>query len=149
MRVLIRPDWAGDFTMKRIRHTAEQIIRKLKTAEQLIAQGRLLPMSVASSRSPSRPITAVSSSRAGCRPRKPSGSPNWRRRTQASRSFWPKLNWRRRCLRSWRRETSEPATTAQGRGGPARHVPGIRAVRLQGGGPTPQPAATCRQSCRH
>jgi len=25
--------------MKRIRHTAEQIIRKLKTAEQLIAQG--------------------------------------------------------------------------------------------------------------
>jgi putative transposase len=31
---------AGDFTMKRIRHTAEQIIRKLKTAEQLIAQGK-------------------------------------------------------------------------------------------------------------
>ncbi len=40
MRVLIRPDWAGDFTMKRIRHTAEQIIRKLKTAEQLLAQGK-------------------------------------------------------------------------------------------------------------
>jgi putative transposase len=40
MRVLIRPDWAGDSTMKRTRHTAEQIIRKLKTAEQLIAQGK-------------------------------------------------------------------------------------------------------------
>ena len=40
MRVLIRPDWAGDFTMQRIRHTAEQIIRKLKTAEQLIVQGK-------------------------------------------------------------------------------------------------------------
>jgi hypothetical protein len=26
--------------MKRIRHTAEQIIRKLKAAEQLIAQGK-------------------------------------------------------------------------------------------------------------
>ena len=38
MGVLIRPDWAWEFTMKRIRHTAEQIIRKLKTAEQLIAQ---------------------------------------------------------------------------------------------------------------
>ena len=38
MRVLIRPDWAWYFTMKRIRHTAEQIIRKLKTSEQLIAQ---------------------------------------------------------------------------------------------------------------
>jgi len=40
MRVLIRPDWAGDSTMKRTRHTAEQIIRKLKTAEQLIVQGK-------------------------------------------------------------------------------------------------------------
>ena len=42
MRVLIRPDWAEDFTMKRIRHTAEQIIRKLKTAEQLLDQGKTL-----------------------------------------------------------------------------------------------------------
>ncbi len=40
MRVLIRPDWAGDSTMKRTRHTPEQIIRKLKTADQLIAQGK-------------------------------------------------------------------------------------------------------------
>ena len=32
----IRPDWAGDYTMKRTKHTAEQIIRKLKTAEHLI-----------------------------------------------------------------------------------------------------------------
>jgi putative transposase len=40
MRVLSRPDKAGDSTMKRTRHTAEQIIRKLKTAEQLIAQGK-------------------------------------------------------------------------------------------------------------
>ncbi len=40
MTVLSRPDWAGAFTMKRTRHTAEQIIRKLKTAEQLIAQGK-------------------------------------------------------------------------------------------------------------
>jgi len=40
MRVLIRPDWAGDSTMKRTRHTPEQIICKLKTADQLIAQGQ-------------------------------------------------------------------------------------------------------------
>jgi len=39
MRVLIRPDWAVDSITKRTMHTAEQIIRKLKTAEQLIAQG--------------------------------------------------------------------------------------------------------------
>jgi len=35
---LIRPDWAEDATMKRTRHTAKEIIRKLKTAEELIAQ---------------------------------------------------------------------------------------------------------------
>lgn len=40
MRALSRPDWVGDSTMKRTRHTAEQIICKLKTAEQLIAQGK-------------------------------------------------------------------------------------------------------------
>jgi hypothetical protein len=34
--------------MKRTKHTAEQIIRELKTAEQLIAQGKLpSPTSVA------------------------------------------------------------------------------------------------------
>ena len=38
--MLSRPDWAGDSTMKHIRYTAERIIRKLKTAEQLIAQGK-------------------------------------------------------------------------------------------------------------
>lgn len=40
MRGLIRPDWAGDFTIKRTRHTPEQIIRKRKTAKQLLAQGQ-------------------------------------------------------------------------------------------------------------
>ena len=38
MWVFIRPDQTGDFTMKRIRLTAEQMIRKLKTVEPLIAQ---------------------------------------------------------------------------------------------------------------
>lgn len=40
MRLLSRPDLAGDFTMNRTRHTAEQIIRNLKAALQLIAQGK-------------------------------------------------------------------------------------------------------------
>jgi putative transposase len=40
MRVFSRPDQAGDSTKKRIRHTGEQVIRKLKTAGQLIAQGK-------------------------------------------------------------------------------------------------------------
>lgn len=40
MRLLIRRDWAGDSIMKRTRHTPEQIIRKLKMADQLRAQGK-------------------------------------------------------------------------------------------------------------
>jgi len=40
MRVLIPPAWAGDFTMNRTRHTAEQNIRKLKAAEHLISKGK-------------------------------------------------------------------------------------------------------------
>jgi len=42
MRVLIQPGWGGDFTMKHTRHTPEQIIRKLKTADQLLAQGKIV-----------------------------------------------------------------------------------------------------------
>jgi putative transposase len=38
MKVLMRPGCSVDSTMKRTVHIAEQIIRELKTAEQLIAQ---------------------------------------------------------------------------------------------------------------
>jgi len=51
--------------MKRIRHTAEQIIRKLKTTEQLMAQGKTDADVSAPFRSPSRPITVGSSITAG------------------------------------------------------------------------------------
>jgi len=40
LRVLIRPDWAGDFTTKRTRHTSEKIICKFKTADQWLAQAQ-------------------------------------------------------------------------------------------------------------
>ena len=73
MRVLSRPDWAGDFTMKRTRHTAEQIIRKLKTAEQLIAQGKTVVEVCRAIEVTHRRITAGNSSTAGCRPKRSSG----------------------------------------------------------------------------
>ena len=43
--------------MKRKRHTPEQIIRKLRTAEQLLNQGKVSPMFVVPWRSRPRPIT--------------------------------------------------------------------------------------------
>jgi hypothetical protein len=39
-RILGRPGGAGASTMNRTHHQPEQIIRKLKTAEHLIAQGK-------------------------------------------------------------------------------------------------------------
>ena len=39
MGVLKRPDWLRDFTMKRIRATPVQMIRKVKKTGQLIVQG--------------------------------------------------------------------------------------------------------------
>lgn len=73
MRVLSRPDWAGELTMKRNTHTAEQIIRQLKTAEQLIAQGKTI-VEVC------RPIEVAQPTYhrwrqqyGGCRPRRPDG----------------------------------------------------------------------------
>ena len=56
--------------MKRTRHTAEQIIRKLKTAEQLIAQGKTV-VEVCRVIEVTQPTTAGGSSTAACRPRKP------------------------------------------------------------------------------
>lgn len=40
MSDLIRPDWAGHSTMKRICRTPQQLIRKLNTPEQLLVQGK-------------------------------------------------------------------------------------------------------------
>ena len=40
MRIQIEPDWTNDTTMKRIRHTGRESMRKHKTIEQLIAQSK-------------------------------------------------------------------------------------------------------------
>ncbi len=111
MRVLIRPDWAGDLTMKRTRHTAEQIIRKLKTAEQLLAQGKSVA-DVCRALEVSQPTYhRWKQQYGGMQAEEAKRLTQLRRRTPASKSFWQKPNWRKRCSRSWPRETSEPGTT--------------------------------------
>jgi hypothetical protein len=42
LRAFIQPDWVRDFTKNGTRHKLEQIIRKLETAEQLIAKGKIV-----------------------------------------------------------------------------------------------------------
>ena len=43
MRALSQQDWAENSNIKRTRHATEQLIRKLKTAEQLIDQDKTAP----------------------------------------------------------------------------------------------------------
>ncbi len=57
--------------MKRTRHTAEQTIRKLKTAEQLIAQGKTVADVCRVIEVTQPTTTAGGSNTAGCRPRRP------------------------------------------------------------------------------
>ena len=59
--------------MKRTRHTAEQIIRKLKTAEQLIAQGKTVADVCRVIEVTQPTYYAGCSNTAGCKKRRPSG----------------------------------------------------------------------------
>ena len=59
--------------MKRIRHTAEQIIRKLKIAEQLIAQGKTVADVCRAIEATQPTYPAGNSSTGVCRPRRPNG----------------------------------------------------------------------------
>ena len=55
-----------DITMKRRRHTPEQIVRKLREADGLLAEGKdLAEVAARSSRSASRRITGGGTSTAG------------------------------------------------------------------------------------
>ena len=54
--------------MKRRRHTPEQIIRKLREADRLLAEGHQVPELPSSWRSRRRPITAGGPSTAASRP---------------------------------------------------------------------------------
>jgi hypothetical protein len=51
--------------MKRRRQTPEQVVRKLREADRLLAEGQEVPEVASSWRSPRRPITAGGPSTAG------------------------------------------------------------------------------------
>ncbi|SBO44277.1 transposase [Cyanobium sp. NIES-981] len=87
MRVLSRPDWAVDSTIKRTRHAAEQIIRKLKTAEQLIAQGKTVADVCRVIEVTQPTYHRWWQQYGGCRPRRPGGCPSWRR-SEVVWFFW-------------------------------------------------------------
>jgi putative transposase len=124
MRVLSRPDRARDLIIKRIRYTAEQIIRKLKTAEQLNARGkpvvevcRVIEVTLPTYHGGRQKYGGMQAEEA-------------RRLAQLEKDnaqlkkLWRRPNWRKRCSRILPRETSEPGAPPQGRRGSCRNVTG-------------------------
>jgi transposase-like protein len=111
--------------MKRTRHTAEQIIRKLKTAEQLIAQGKTV-----SDVCRAIEVTLPTYYRwrqlyGGMQAEEAKRLTQLEKENARLKSSWQKLSSRRPCSRTLPRETSEPGTPPQGRQGSAGSLPGI------------------------
>ena len=94
MKVFTRPDRKS--IIRYNRHIGEQIIHKLKSAEQLIAQGKTVADVCR--------IIEV-------------------RRTQGPRSYWRRRSWKRRYSRILPGETSEPGASPQSCRGSARALP--------------------------
>ena len=105
--------------MKRKRHNHEQIIRKLRSAEQLLNQGqavadvcRALDVSAPTYYRWQQLYGGMKATEA-----KRQRSLSWR--TPALSASLLTQNSLRRCLRSLPRETSEPGASSQGRSGSA------------------------------
>jgi putative transposase len=131
--------------MKRIRHTAEQIIRKLKTAEQLIAQGKTVADVCRAIEVTQPTYHRWKQQYGGMQAGEAKRLTQLEKENAPSKSSWQKPSWRRRCSRTLPRETSEPGTPPQGRHGPAGALPGLRASGMPGCGAAPQHPTPCRQ----
>jgi putative transposase len=101
--------------MKRTRHIPEQIILNLKTADQLIAQGKTVAdvCHVLEFAQPTyhrwRQLYGGMKAEAAKR------MTQLEKENGRLKSFLPRLNLKRRSSRSWSRETSEPGAAPQGR----------------------------------
>ena len=122
--------------MKRKRHTPEQIIRKLRTAEQLLNQGQTVAdvcrtLEVSAAHLP--PLAAALRRHESHRGQAPQGTGAGEQ--SGLSDCWLTRSSIRRCSRSWPRETSEPGTSPQSRRGSAGTIPGVPAPCLPSGGP--------------
>jgi putative transposase len=130
--------------MKQRRHTPEQVIRKLAEGEKLLAEGKTIE-------EVSRHLEI--SEQTWHRWRNQYGGMKAddakrlkeleRRRTSASRSWWPTRLSTSTCSRSWLRETSNPEPSSASSQRAHRSVRGLPAPRLPGGRPTPGHPAQC------
>jgi hypothetical protein len=125
MRYLNRSVWAADSSTKCTCYISEQIIRKLKTPDHLIAQGQTAAYVF-------RVLQLSQPTYHHCRHLyggKKEDEVN--RHTQLEKEYvrikrlWQKQSSTRRCTMTLPRKTPEPGASPASRNGPARALPGI------------------------
>jgi len=83
--------------MKRKRHTPEQIIRKLRTAEQLLNQGQSVADVCRALEVSAPTYHRWQQLYGGMKATEANASKSWSRKTPASSAFWLTLSWTRQC----------------------------------------------------
>jgi transposase-like protein len=135
----------------RKRHSAEDIVRKLRRADELAAQGKYGEEIAADLQVSPATLYTWRRTYGGWTRTPPRNSRSCANRTAASSGCWQRQSWRKtRCGRS-RRENSEPSRQAPRRGHAQRHAGHVGTVGVQGGwaGPFHLPAPTSGAvSCR-
>jgi hypothetical protein len=111
--------------MKRTRQTAEQIIPKLKTAEQLIAQGKTVADICCVIEVTQPTYHRWRQQYGGMQAEAARGLTQLERENARLNSSWWRRSWKRRCSRIQSRETSETGAPPQGSRGPAGALPGL------------------------
>jgi transposase-like protein len=111
--------------MKRTRHTAEQIIRKLKTAEQLIAQGKTVADVCRVIEVTQPTYHRWRQQYGGMQAEEARRLTQLEKENARLKKLLAEAELEMQCSRTSPRETSEPGASPQGCHGPAGALPGF------------------------
>jgi hypothetical protein len=107
------PDVGLEGTMKlmagRKRHSAEDIVRKLRRADELAAEGKTARRSPPNSQCLRRRCTTGAAPTVGWTPTPPRSSRSCASRTLGSSGCWPRPSWKRMPCARWPRKILSPA----------------------------------------
>jgi putative transposase len=145
MRVLSRPDWAKNLTMKRTLNGADHPqAQNGRAADRPGQDGR---RRLQRDRDDAADLPPLETEVQGVQAEKARRLTQVEKENARLKKLLAEAELERQCSRTWlrreahlvvRRETSEPGTTPESRRDSAGAFPGIRAAGLQGRGATPQ-----------
>src|ERR1700733_6910835 len=111
------PDVGLEGTMKvmagRKRHSAEDIVRKLRRADELAAEGKTGQEIAAELGVSAATLSTGAAPMAAWTPTPPRNPKSCASRTPASSDCWPRPNWKKTPCARWPRENSEPGRQAR------------------------------------